>query len=35
MVRRVGNEDTDTRNKVKEGAWALEVQLKDSQQVAL
>lgn len=39
MVSRVGNGDTDTRNKVKKRAWAFEVQgllqLEDSWQVAL
>lgn len=39
MVRRVGNGDTDTRNKVKERAWPLGaqglLQLGDARQVAL
>lgn len=39
VVRRVENGDTNTTNKVKEGAWALGVQgllqLEDSQQVAV
>lgn len=39
VVRRVENGDTNTKNKVKEGAWALGVQgllqLEDSQQVAV